>query len=97
MIYESWYGVFNRKRELLAVEEGEDMALSVALNLEIEPKRPTNFVAPIVILAGVSLGEFVIGIIDVAKIRARERELSDMEERHRLAVAKASEDKTEII
>lgn len=71
MIYEDWFGVFNKKGELLAVEESEEQAKHVALNLELDPrpKAHTNRVLQVVVITERPVEDLIIEILEKAKLK----------------------------
>lgn len=77
MIIDVWYGVINRKGELMAVEESEEMARMSSSALEVNPKSPTNRLIPVTILRS-SLQDAILEIVDRAMARIEERKKEDV-------------------
>lgn len=78
MIYESWYGIFDKKSNLLAVEESKHCAQSVALNLELDPPHPTNRILQVTILA-CDLSDLTMAMLEEAKRRIHARDATHRE------------------
>ena len=77
MIYENWIGVFNKKGELMSVDESPEIAKANSALLEIEPNYPTNIIEPVTIIRG-NLLDLVTVIIDGAKQKVTERRLQEI-------------------
>jgi len=71
-IHTHWIGTFNRKGELMSVDETEAMAVWAAAQLELDPRSPKNVRRPVTIIEG-NLLDFVILVLDAAKEKVDER------------------------
>lgn len=74
MIYENWYGMFDRRGDLFAVEESKTLAdLTVAELAKDKKSGIVLTVAPITILKGDIL-EFILNVLTEAKVQAYQNE-----------------------
>lgn len=72
MIYTEWYGVINKKGELMSVDESEQISQANADALELVKNVKTNKVVPVTVLA-VPLTDLIMSLIAGAHERIRER------------------------
>lgn len=82
MIYDQWFGVFNKKGELMSVDESEQIAHANADALELVKNVRTNTVIPVTIVNGTLL-DFVVMILDAAKTQIDERRITRITENAR--------------
>lgn len=93
MIYEGWLGTFNKKGELMSVDESEHVAQVQSNLLELDASHPTNKLLPVTVIVG-SLLDLVMYIIDEAKIKADDKRIETIAAQAR-AFGKEMEDGTE--
>ena len=94
MIYEHWFGTFNKKNELMSVDESPEIAAWNSTLLEVDEKRRTNRVAPVTIIAG-SLLDLVMFILDEAKLRVDEKRIATIAANARMFKKEEEKEKTD--
>lgn len=91
MIYTDWFGVLNKKGELMSVDESEQISQANANALETIIGIQTNRVAPVTVIVG-SLLDLVIMILDEAKQKVTEKRLAEIAENARAFNANQKEE-----
>lgn len=71
-IFDHWIGTFNRKGELMSVDETPAMATFASAALEIDPRSPRNRRANVTVIEGTAL-DFVLAVLDAAKLKVDEK------------------------
>lgn len=82
MIYTDWFGVLNKKGELMSVDESEQISQANANALETVIGVQTNRVAPVTVIVG-SLLDLVVMILDEAKQKVNQKRLAEIAENAR--------------
>lgn len=78
MIYEDWYGVLNKKGELMSVDESEQIAQANANALETVIGVQTNKVVPVTVLA-IPILDLINLVLKQAEVEQAIRRLAKIE------------------